>query len=145
MWVIICTTDSIKAIWNCQRGRDVNNDERWIIAIEAADEWGKLDQIVELLRQDTPLSGDVRELLADLFACRKLSRPRSTSPEEGKLLSAAHVYRMQWRKRPGETRAQRIERVASEEGVSELSLQNLLDEKGRLSRRTSRRSRHPTA
>jgi hypothetical protein len=143
MWVIICITDSIKAIWNCRQGREVGNDERWIIAIEAADEWGKLDQLVKLLREATPLSDDVREILADLIASRGLGRRRSSSPEEIKLLSAAHVYRMQWGKRPGETRDQRIARVAREEGVPEHSLRNLLDGKGRLSRRVRRRD--PTA
>lgn len=119
----------------------MDNDERWIVAIEAADAWGELGQLVKLLRGNAPLSDDVREMLADLFACRRLNRPRSATAAVNALLSAAHVYRMQWGKRPGETRERRIERVAREEGVSEQSLRNLLDGKGRLSRRARHQSR----
>jgi hypothetical protein len=121
------------------------DDYRWIVAIETADAHGDLDALADLLRSDYPLSRSVREVLADLFAYRRLNVPRKSGsdPEKTKLLSAAHVYKI-GKRHPSERRDDRIARVAREEGVSEVSLRNLLDHRGRLSRRLACRGRRPT-
>jgi len=109
-------------------------DQRYLLAVMAADKNGNLAPLIVLLREQ-PLSRSAAELVADLLERHQLKRWPSgqsrplydpLSDADIKLLSAATGYE----RRPYETRDQAMERVAKEEGVDEEELRRLLNQDG---------------
>lgn len=113
------------------------NDERWAVAIGAADNYGDFDPLVKLLRAGAP-SDDVCELLADMLEHRKLSRAVRTSRKDMKLLDAA--YCVKTFRRPDETDIQATKRFARECGVKEKRLRDVLGNRSKITQRLNRRS-----
>ena len=67
--------------------RTTRNEERWIVAIDAA-EGGRLDQLITLLRGNASLSADARMMLADLFQNGTFKLRSDSTPAEIRILSA---------------------------------------------------------
>lgn len=119
-------------------------EERWISALDSAEEFGDLNPLAELLMGANQIPQSVKTRLGELMknGIVILKNPLSNELDE-KLMIAAFEYRF---RRAGETRDERIRRCAARNEVSEVSLRNLLDGKGRAATRLrSVKKRNPTA
>jgi hypothetical protein len=113
---------------------------RWRIAIEKA-EGGDTSAIIELLNSGGVFPPESQSLLADLLNRRRLTKKRGAqrrpsyekSPEESKLIKAAHSVRE--RQRQGENFQTALAEVARNRNVDTGKLRNFIQGKG------SRRSR----
>lgn len=116
---------------------------QWFAAVEAAEEEGKPDQLIAMLRSEAEMTTQVRLLLADLFDRRHFSpRPR-VSENETALWVAADEFRERYplsrlRRRQKErgqayslVRDEAIEAVAREFEVTVSALRHTLDGRSR--------------
>ena len=95
---------------------NADDELEWSSALMQADETGDLRQLFELMltklvRAGVEVPEWACEELAELLTVRRLSGRRRRSREEEQARHARATYFSLWSRKPGETRARRIERV----------------------------------
>lgn len=113
-------------------------------ALDFAEEFGDLKPLSELLTTEAQIPQWVMSHLGELMkkGIMICKRQKQNKLDERLIIAAFECNNF---RRPGETRDQRIQRCAVANKVSEASLRNLLDGKGRAaSRLRSWRKQNPT-
>ena len=103
---------------------NADDELEWSSALMQADETGDLRQLFELMltklvRAGVEVPEWACEELAELLTVRRLSGRRRRSREEEQARHARATYFSIWSRKPGETRARRIERVIAALKLSE--------------------------
>ena len=101
-------------------------DEEWGDALDLLLQFRNPDGVLALLAGDEPVPDWARKVVRRWRAGEFPPQP-ATKDGDDKLLAAVRAYRDKTTRCPGETRDDRIIRIADEHDISERSLRNFLD------------------